>query len=59
VEGFLGAVVVDEVLQNLARDLVHAGVDGVGLIHDLSLENLPQLLVRETPNARSSACTRS
>jgi len=34
-ERLLGAIVVDQVFDHAARELVHAGIDGQGLVDDL------------------------
>ena len=50
-EVLLGAVVVDQVLDHVAGELVHAGVDGQPFVDDLAPEDLFQLLVHGGSNA--------
>ena len=50
-EVLLGAVVVDQVLDHVPGELVHAGIDGQPFIDDLAPENLFQLLVHGGSNA--------
>src|SRR2546430_16413100 len=38
-ERFFRAVVIDEVLNNIARKFVNTSVDGVGFVNDLPLKN--------------------
>lgn len=40
VEGVLGAVVVDEVFQHVARELVYARIECMGLVDDFAFEDL-------------------
>jgi len=42
-EGILGAVVVDKVLQNIARKLVNTRVNRMSLVDDLASEDLFEL----------------
>jgi hypothetical protein len=39
IERFFGAIVIDEVLDNVARELVNTGVDGVSFVDDLPFKN--------------------
>jgi len=47
VEGLLGALVVDEILQHIARKLVHAGVEGEAFIDNLAAEDVFEVEVHE------------
>src|SRR6266849_7008722 len=38
-ERFFGAVIIDEVLDNVAREFVNTGVYGVGFVDDLPFKN--------------------
>src|SRR5438045_3389533 len=38
-ERFFRAVVIDEVLNNVAREFINTSVDGVGFVNDLPLKN--------------------
>ena len=40
IEGLLGAVVVNQIFQDVSRELVNACVDRMGLIDDLALEDI-------------------
>ena len=39
-ERFFRAIVVYEIFENVPGELIHARVDGVGLINDLPFENI-------------------
>jgi hypothetical protein len=44
-EGLLSAIVVNQILQHVARELVHAGVEGEPLVDDFAAKDVFEALV--------------
>src|SRR5205807_3486616 len=57
-EVLLGTVVVDEVLQDVARELVHAGPGCEPLVHDLAAEDPLEFEIHGRPPQRRPLGTR-
>jgi len=56
-ERLLGTIVVDQVFDDIARELVHAGIDGQGLVDDLALEHVFEFLIHAMPSCCSKKFT--